>query len=66
MAGTAADDPRALQFTRLNWLLLAAAAVCIVAGYAALASGSPVVSTVIAPILLVAAYAVMIPLGIIL
>jgi hypothetical protein len=45
---------------------LAAAAVCIVVGYAALASSSPVVSTVLAPILLVAAYAVLIPLGIIL
>jgi hypothetical protein len=66
MAGTAASEPRALQFTRLNWLLLFAAAVCIVMGYAALASGSPFVSTVIAPLLLVAAYAVLIPLGIIL
>jgi hypothetical protein len=50
----------------LNWLLLLVAAACIVTGYAALASGSPFVSTVIAPILLVAAYAVLIPLGIIL
>ena len=66
MAGTAASEPRALQFTRLNWFLLCAAAVCIVIGYAALASGSPFVSTVIAPILLIAAYAVLIPLGIIL
>lgn len=66
MAGTATSEPRALQFTRLNWLLLFAAAVFIVAGYTALASSSPIVSTVIAPVLLVAAYAVLIPLGIIL
>ena len=66
MASTAASDPRALQFTRLNWLLLLAAAVGIVFGYAALASTSPFLSTVVAPILLVTAYAVLIPLGIIL
>ena len=66
MAGTATSEPRALQFTQLNWWLLFAAAVCIVIGYAALASASPFLSTVIAPILLVAAYAVLIPLGIIL
>ena len=66
MAGTAASEPRALQFTRLNWLLLCAAAACIVIGYAALATSSPFVSTVIAPVLLVVAYAVLIPLGIIL
>jgi hypothetical protein len=65
-AGTAADGPRALQFTRLNWTLLAAAAVLIVVGYSALASGSPVASTVIAPVLLVLAYVVLIPLGLIL
>jgi membrane protein YdbS with pleckstrin-like domain len=66
MAGTAANDPRSLQFTRLNWILLAAAAVLIVVGYVALASASPFVSTVMAPILLVVAYVVLIPLGIIL
>lgn len=66
MASTAASDPRALQFTRLNWLLLFAAAVGIVLGYTALASSSPFLSTVVAPILLVTAYAVLIPLGIIL
>ena len=60
------DGPRALQFTRLNWALLAAAAVSIVIGYVALASGSPVLSTVVAPLLLVAAYVVLIPLGLIL
>jgi hypothetical protein len=47
-------------------LLLLAAAVGIVCGYAALASTSPFLSTVVAPILLVTAYAVLIPLGIIL
>ena len=62
----AADGPRALQFTRLNWALLAAAAVLIVIGYVALASGSPVLSTIVAPLLLVAAYVVLIPLGLIL
>jgi hypothetical protein len=66
MAGNATSEPRALQFTRLNWLLLLAAAVCIISGYAALASSSPFVSTVVAPVLLVTAYAVLIPLGIIL
>ncbi|MGD8866251.1 MAG: hypothetical protein PVI01_01450 [Gemmatimonadales bacterium] len=66
MASTATSEPRALQFTRLNWLLLLAAAVGIVCGYAALASTSPFLSTVVAPILLVTAYAVLIPLGIIL
>jgi hypothetical protein len=60
------DGPRALQFTGLNWALLAAAAVLIVVGYVALASGSPVLSTVVAPLLLVAAYVVLIPLGLIL
>jgi hypothetical protein len=50
----------------LNWALLAAAAVLIVVGYVALASGSPVLSTVVAPLLLVAAYVVLIPLGLIL
>ncbi len=66
MAGTAAKEPRSLQFTRLNWVLLAAAAVTLVTGYVALASSSPLVSTVIAPVLLVVAYVVLIPLGIIL
>jgi hypothetical protein len=64
--GAGAGAPAALQFTRLNWALLAAAAVLIVAGYVALASSSPIVSTVLAPVLLVAAYAVLIPLGLIL
>lgn len=66
MTGAAVEEPRALQFTRLNWVLLAAGAVISVAGYVALASSSPFVSTVVAPILLVAAYVVLIPLGLIL
>jgi len=59
-------EQRPLQFTRLNWALLASAAVVLVAGYFALASGSPVLSTVVGPVLLVGAYAVLIPLGLIL
>jgi hypothetical protein len=55
-----------LQFTLLNWVLLVGAAVTLVAGYGALASGSPLLSTVVAPILLVGAYVVLIPLGLIL
>ncbi|UCC47897.1 MAG: hypothetical protein JSV41_10490 [Gemmatimonadota bacterium] len=66
MTGTAAEGPRGLQFTRLNWVLLSAGAVIIIAGYVALASSSPLVATVVAPILLVVAYAVLIPLGLIL
>jgi len=66
MADTAANEARSLQFTRLNWILLAAAAVLMVVGYVALASSSPLVSTVFAPILLVVAYVALIPLGIIL
>jgi len=61
-----AKEPRALQFTRLNWLLLGMGALLIVSGYLALASGSPTMSTVVAPVLLVAAYTVLIPLGLIL
>ena len=63
---TAGNEPRALQFTQLNWILLGTAAVLIVVGYFALGTGSPFLSTVLAPILLVAAYAVLIPLGLIL
>ncbi len=65
-AGSPGQRARALQFTRLNWALLAAAAVLLVAGYLALASDSLVLSTVIAPVLLVTAYVVLIPLGLIL
>lgn len=52
--------------TGLNWALLGAAAVLILAGFITLAAGSPVGSTALAPILLVAGYAVLIPLGLIL
>ena len=51
----------ALRFSSQNWLLLAAAALAIVAGYALLARGS----IVAAPLLLVLGYVVLIPLGII-
>ncbi len=64
--GNAADGPRALQFTVLNWALLGSAALLLIAGYVALASSSPALSTVVAPILLVGAYVVLIPLGLIL
>lgn len=57
---------RPLQFTRLNWMLLGAAAVAIVVGYLALSSNSPVLSTIVGPVVLVGAYAVLIPLGLIL
>jgi hypothetical protein len=57
-------EPRegALRFGMLNWLLLAAAGIAIVAGYLTLAAGS----TVTAPLLLVLGYVVLLPLGIIL
>lgn len=42
------------------------AAVVLVAGYVALSSDSPTLSTVVGPVLLVGAYAVLIPLGLIL
>ena len=61
-----AGGGRPLQFTRLNWMLLTAAAAFIVVGYVALSSGSPLLSTVVAPLVLVGAYAVLIPLGLIL
>lgn len=51
----------ALRFSIQNWVLLAAGAICIVAGYALLAAGS----NVAAPLLLVLGYVVLIPLGII-
>lgn len=57
---------RPLQFTLLNWALLAGAAALTVVGYLALSSGSPLLSTVVAPLVLVGAYAVLIPLGLIL
>jgi hypothetical protein len=65
MNGAAASEPKALQFTRLNWVLLGAAGACMVLGYLALGSRSPVLSTVLAPVVLVLAYTVLIPLGLI-
>ena len=66
MIGLAGDEHRPLQFTRLNWLLLGSAAIVLVAGYVALSSDSPALSTIVGPVLLVGAYAVLIPLGLIL
>jgi hypothetical protein len=51
-----------LRFGLLNWVLLAAAVLAIVGGYAMLAGGS----TVAAPLLLVVGYVILMPLGIIL
>jgi hypothetical protein len=51
----------ALRFGPLNWGLLAAGMAVMIAGFVALGQGS----TVAAPLLLVLAYAVLIPLGII-
>ena len=64
--GPRGDGDRPLQFTRLNWLLLGSAGVVLVAGYVALSSDSPALSTIVGPVLLVGAYAVLIPLGLIL
>ncbi|MQA89768.1 MAG: hypothetical protein GEU90_05970 [Gemmatimonas sp.] len=50
-----------LRFSARNWILFAAGAVSIAAGYTLLSSGS----TVMAPLLLVLGYVVLIPLGII-
>lgn len=50
-----------LRFSTINWILLLAGLVAIVAGYVLLNGGS----TVVAPLLLVAGYLVLIPLGII-
>lgn len=61
---SAIEEPRegALRFGLLNWVLLGAAVVAIVAGYMMLAGGS----TVAAPLLLVVGYVILMPLGIIL
>ena len=66
VAAGAPESRASLQFTRLNWILLGGAAVVLLAGFAALGSGSLVASTVVAPLLLVAGYGVLIPLGLIL
>ena len=51
-----------VQFGLLNWALLGAAVLAIVAGFFLLSGGS----TVAAPLLLVLGYVVLVPLGIIL
>jgi hypothetical protein len=55
----ASGSPARLRFGRRNLALLGAAVVCLAAGYALLAQGD----TTLAPILLVAAYCVLFPLG---
>ena len=51
-----------LQFGPVNLALLAGAAACLAVGYALLARGS----TTAAPLLLVAGYCILLPLGLIL
>jgi uncharacterized membrane protein HdeD (DUF308 family) len=67
MARTTRARPRerqnaSLQFSRINWVLLAAGLVSIAAGYLLVTKAS----TVAAPLLLVLGYVVLIPLSIIL
>lgn len=50
-----------IRFSTLNWIVLLAGIIAIVAGYFSLAAGS----TILAPLLLVLGYAVLIPIGII-
>lgn len=63
-ATTRTAEPRegALRFSLLNWILLTAGVLAVIGGYLALAQGS----TVLAPLLLVAGYVILVPLGIIL
>ncbi len=63
-SNTGTEDTREgeLRFGLLNWVLLGAAVLAIVGGYAMLAGGS----TVAAPMLLVIGYVILMPLGIIL
>lgn len=53
--------PASLQFSAINYTMLAIGLITIVAGYVLLSHGS----TVAAPLLLVLGYAVIIPVGII-
>ena len=53
------SSPARLRFGRRNAALLSAALVALVAGYVLLSKGD----TVLAPILLVAGYCVLFPLG---
>jgi hypothetical protein len=55
-------EPAALRFTRVNGILALAGLVCLTLGYWLLAQGSITAS----PLLLVAAYVVLLPLAIIL
>ena len=54
-------QPAALQFTKVNAMLGAAGLVCLALGYALLAQGS----ITAAPLLLVLAYLVLLPMAII-
>jgi len=60
-ASTARRPEGTLRFSTTNWLLLGAGLVSAILGYVLLSGGS----TVAAPLLLVLAYLVLIPLGII-
>lgn len=61
--GRAAPTPKAppLRLSKINYILLAAGVVAIALGYLLLSRGS----ITLAPLLLVAGYAVLLPLGII-
>ncbi|MDH5590211.1 MAG: hypothetical protein OEZ65_12050 [Gemmatimonadota bacterium] len=59
---TTSGQPEALRFTRVNAILAAAGTATLVAGYWLLAQGS----ITAAPLLLVLAYVVLLPLAIIL
>lgn len=60
--GSAVEPDRpTLDFSRINAILLGAAALVIVIGYALLAAGD----TTLAPLLLVIGYCFLIPIGII-
>jgi hypothetical protein len=50
-----------VRFSLQNWVLLAAGAFCVIAGFVLLSGGS----TVAAPLLLILGYVVLIPIGII-
>lgn len=54
------DQGGTVRFSSRNWILLGAGLLAILAGYVTLSGGS----TVAAPLLLVAGYAVLVPLGI--
>lgn len=64
-ARAATETAPALELTRLNWALLGAAAVLVLTGFLALGSGSPALSTTVAPLLLVVGYVALFPIGLI-